>query len=294
MKITGILVFCLIMSLSTLSLSRETSYQAMTGSVLDTNTGFADKDVDKIYNLVSEIQVARIDRIEPAFNLSYLFMSEFNGEFYSNVPLLNQKSVKFSLQRLWQNEFEYTSPFYSAKMGLKYDFVGDDQRNKSVIDGQFLSNRRLNDRIFLTTGVRVKNTNSIWGVQDGLVTRLFAATDLSFRDGQLWYGTLGYSFGDTWSVLQTQYCDGSTATDIWPLILAASDIESDIAFNDAFCGQWFGYRLKGTTIDLTLGFNRPLSQNASLDISWVGVSQQASAGSEYQRHLLRMAILWHW
>lgn len=294
MALSKSLIFAVILTVSSQMHAVESSYHAFTGSQYDSNTGLAELSVDTVYNIETEFQFGTTWRIEPVFNAAYLATAEFGAKRYSNISQMNENSIHLSINKMWQKNFEYTSPFYSAKLAMDTNSVVDSRRNTSKITGQFVFNKRLNDRFFVNLGGDVEVRRSNWGIYDGVQTRLFLATDYLQRNGSIWYGSTALAYGDTWSTLQTQYCNGAFALDIWPTIQASTTIMNDDAFNDAFCGNWVAYRLAGTTANISLGFNKPLTKNASLDLSTVGAYQYTSADTIYMRYLIRMAVLWSW
>lgn len=272
----------------------ENNYEASTGLEFDSNISFGSKATNRVTTFSTDFAADRVFRYEPKFNRAYLFRAGAKARQFARVPQLDHVAVHGRIDKIWQNEYQYTSPFFVAGADLQYTSVADEQRDNFRWQTYILRNQRLNDQIFLTQGARFQLTQSRWQIDRGNQVRLFLAADLLSRRPGSWYGVAGLTTGNTWSAAKLEDCSGNTDTSLWSVVVAASEIELDQAFNDAFCGQWFAYKLSGSSLDLTVGYNRQVSRNTALDLSWVGVVQQATGGAGYSRQLVRGALLWQW
>ena len=193
----------------------------------------------------------------------------------------------------WQPSSAFSAPLVAFKVSWQDDNYDEKARDSSVLISQLFVTRRFTDRITATAGLQYRNRDSeglVWDLTD---ERVFVNVDYSITSALASYLTYSYIQGDVYSSAQGTFCNGTTATDILPLIDAATAIEEDNAYNNTQCGDWLAYRLDAHTQTAVLGLNYGLSHNVSIDLSVLGVTVQATDAADvsYDRRLIRASLL---
>ena len=143
----------------------------------------------------------------------------------------------------------------------------------------------------MSVGGEYRNADSRSMVFDLEDSRLFWNVDYLLMQKYALYFTYSHLRGDVFSSAQRVFCNGAFATDILPLINAATAIEGDDAYNETFCGGWIAYRLDGTTNTYVGGVNMPFGKSMSLDFSFMHVNVEADLDNHYERNLVRASLL---
>ena len=143
-------------------------------------------------------------------------------------------------------------------------------------------NRWITNTINMTTGVDLNARESKSEVFDTSDARIFINFDTNFSNNDLVYTTLTYISGDT----------VSSATPTLGIINVADAIEPDDAFGGIDTNQ-FAYRLEANTVVVTLGYNRILTRDVSLDLSARYVESEAKDDDDimYDRTIIRASLL---
>ena len=176
----------------------------------------------------------------------------------------------------------FTAPIYT--LGAK---IGGREFDTEMRDATFLNltadmNKWLTNTINMTTGVGFNTQESKSDVFDTTDARIFINFDTNFSNRDLVYTTFSYITGDT----------VSSATPSLGIINVADAIEPDDAFGGVEANQ-FAYRLEADTMVFTLGYNRILTRDVSMDLSWRYVDSVAKDDDDiyYDRTILRASLL---
>ncbi|MCP4767490.1 MAG: hypothetical protein GY875_14590 [Gammaproteobacteria bacterium] len=176
----------------------------------------------------------------------------------------------------------FTSPIYS--LGAK---IGGREFDSEMRDATYLSltadlNKWLTNTINMTTGIVLNAQESKSEVFDTSDARIFLNIDTNFSKKDLVYTTFSYITGDTVS-------SSSPTLDI---INAADAIEPDDAFGGIEANQ-FAYRIDADTVAFSVGYNRILTRDLSLDLSALYVESEANYDDSisYDRTILRASLL---
>ena len=176
----------------------------------------------------------------------------------------------------------FTSPIYTLGARLGGQEFDSEMRDATFLQLSADLNKWITNTINMTTGVDFNARESKSDVFDTQDARLFINFDTNFSSTDLVYTTLTYITGDT----------VSSATPTLGIINVADAIEPDDAFG-GFAANQFAYRLKADTIVVTLGYNRILTRDLSVDLSARYVESEAKDDSDimYDRTILRASLL---
>ncbi len=176
----------------------------------------------------------------------------------------------------------FSSPIYTFGIklaGLEFD---SEMRDSTVLtlSGDF--NKWITDTVNMTVGLSLRERQSVSEVYDLGEARVFVNLDTNFTKRDLVYTTLAYISGDT----------VSSATPTLDIINVADAIEPDDAFGGVAANQ-FAYRIDANTVVVTLGYNRIITPDLSLDLSARFVDSEATddASIGYERTILRASLL---
>lgn len=246
-------------------------------------------------NIISD-QFARFDarlalKKELTFNKAIIVEGQASHQAHQYSTLLDQSELSARFMYRWQNRFGYQAPWYQVMFESKLLEGQVEQRNSNVYKIQAMASARLTTQISWVAGAESALQDSEGSVFDTQQHRLFLHVDYNLRGGPLMYGGVSLMQGDTISSVQSVYCNGLTAVDTYPLIVASDAIEWDEAFSGDYCGTWISYRLSAQTYVGTLGINYPLSPKLALDASIMAVDVQAQDNIEYQRQIIQINLL---
>ena len=176
----------------------------------------------------------------------------------------------------------FAAPIYSLRASLGGMEFDSEMRDSTVMSLSAEINKWLTTTLNTTFGLGIKTRESVSDVFDLDEARMFANLDINFSDDDLIYTTLSYIQGDT----------VSSATPSLGIINASDAIEPDDAFGGIDANQ-FAYRLDSQTWVLTLGYNRILNRDLSLDLSARFVDSEAREDEDiyYERTILRASLL---
>ena len=176
----------------------------------------------------------------------------------------------------------FTSPIYSVGARIGGQEFDTEMRDATFVQVSGDLNRWITNTINMTTGINFNFRESKSDVFDTEDARVFLNFDTNFTDTDLIYTTLTYITGDT----------VSSATPTVGIINVADAIEPDDAFG-GFDANQFAYRLEADTLVFTLGYNRILTKDLSLDFSARYVESEAKDDDEimYDRTILRVSLL---
>ena len=176
----------------------------------------------------------------------------------------------------------FTSPIYSLRAkvgGVDYD---TEMRDSTLYSVSAELNKWLTTTINMTAGVGYNGRDSVSEVFDLEEVRAFVNFDTNFTKADLIYTTFTYISGDT----------VSSATPTIDIINVSDAIEPDDAFGGIDANQ-FAYRIDSNTAVITLGYNRILTQDMSLDFSARYVESEARDDDNiyYERTIFRASLL---
>ena len=176
----------------------------------------------------------------------------------------------------------FSSPIYSlgAKLaGLEFE---SEMRDSTLLSLSAELNKWVTDTINMTAGLGIRERQSVSEVYDLSEVRIFINFDTNFSKRDLTYTTFAFISGDT----------VSSAEPTLAIINAADAIEPDDAFGGIDANQ-FAYRIDSDTVVITLGYNRILTSDLSLDLSVRFVDSESTRDDEigYERTILRASLL---
>jgi len=176
----------------------------------------------------------------------------------------------------------FTAPIYSLRAkigGREYD---SEMRDATFYGVSADLNKWLTTSINMTTGIGYNGQESKSEVFDTQETFIFINFDTNFSKKDLVYTTFSYISGDVVS-------SSKPSLDV---IEAADAIEPDDAFGGVDANQ-FAYRIDSDTLVFTLGYNRILTPDVSIDLSARYVESEAKSDSSlsYERTIWRASLL---
>jgi hypothetical protein len=183
-----------------------------------------------------------------------------------------------------------TVPSYQFDVGIQADEYDFTQRDSTVTTSQLSLTKPITEHVSIAGGIEYRSRDSDGTVFDldqlsGLLTGTFA-----FAHGWSLGGTYSYIDGDFWSDAQVEFCDGTPASDIFDLVSAADALEPDDAFNDAFCGRWFAYRLPGTANSFEIDVDKEFRDGIVLAFSLLEVQVEAEGDNNYDSTIVRASL----
>ena len=176
----------------------------------------------------------------------------------------------------------FTAPIYSLRArvgGVEYD---SEMRDSTLYSVSAELNKWLTTTINMTAGVGYNGRDSVSEVFDLEEVRAFVNFDTNFTKTDLVYTTFTYISGDT----------VSSSTPTLDIINVADAIEPDDAFGGIEANQ-FAYRIDSNTAVITLGYNRIINRDMSLDFSARFVDSEAKDDDNvyYERTIFRASLL---
>ncbi len=177
---------------------------------------------------------------------------------------------------------EFTSPIYTLGIRLGGMEFESEMRDSSVLTLSADLNKWITDTINMTAGLSLRERQSVSEVYDLGEVRAFVNFDTNFSKNDLVYTTFSYISGDI----------ASSATPTLGIINVSDAIEPDDAFGGIDANQ-FAYRIDANTVVLTLGYNRIITRDLSVDISARLVDSEAKDDDSigYERTIVRASLL---
>jgi len=176
----------------------------------------------------------------------------------------------------------FTSPIYSLRAKVGGREFDSEMRDATFYGVSADLNKWLTTTINMTTGVAYNAQDSKSEVFDTEEALIFINFDTNFSKRDLVYTTFTYINGDA----------VSSSTPSLAVINAADAIEPDDAFGGVDANQ-FAYRIDSETLVFTLGYNRILTPDVSVDFSARYVESEAKDDSSltYYRTIWRASLL---
>jgi hypothetical protein len=181
-------------------------------------------------------------------------------------------------------------PFYRVSVRVKgedYDFK---QRDSTIYTGNLLLGSNLGPRTVLAIGGEYRDRQAKSDVFDLSEWSAFIDAGYEFRPTWRLGARATYTDGDVWSTIQAVSPGGQPLDDIFDLVAAAKVIQRDDAFNDAFDGLWFVYRLPATSGKYSLNLSKALSQRMALSIEWLEIRVKAERNNDYDNRLVQISF----
>lgn len=208
--------------------------------------------------------------------------ARFTYEKFDTFDELNHYDFDINTRYRFALSSGFTAPIYAlgAKLGgLEFD---SEMRDSTVLTLSADLNKWVTNTINMTTGIGLKKRESVSEVYDLDESRIFVNFDINFSKTDLVYTTLTYITGDT----------ASSATPSVGIINASDAIEPDDAFGGIDANQ-FAYRIEASTWVVTLGYNKIMTRDLSLDISARFVDTEADYDEDigYERTIVRASLL---
>lgn len=257
----------------------------------DNNVSRAERDRDILIDESLLVSSGIVIFTEPTHNTAFNLRGFVEGEAWEEIDPLNRATLGGQLIGRWQPTQGFRAPVIQLTLTAQMDDYGVDQRDSAVYTAQIFASQRANDRIMVSYGLEGVDRHSDGTVFDVMHGRAFVNADFELTPKWSAYSGYSYLYGDTFSSAQFNFCSGAPANDIFGLINASEELESDEAFNEAFCGDWIAYRLHADSHVLTLGLNHGFNHHLSADFSVQGVRVNGEGDNNYERVLVRAGLL---
>ena len=171
--------------------------------------------------------------------------------------------------------------------GEEYDFK---QRDSNVFTGGVEIGANFGPRTVLSAGGEYRDRQSRSKVFDLEQWSGFLNAKVDLGDVWQLGARAEYIDGDVWSSVQVVPPDGPPVDDIFNLIAAASIIQRDDAFNDAFDGDWFVYRLPAKRQEYSVSLSRALGNRLAVSFEWLEVRVQGERNNDYDNRVLQLSL----
>lgn len=181
-------------------------------------------------------------------------------------------------------------PFYRLLLraeGEEYDFS---QRDSTVYTGRLEVGTNLGPRTVVTLGGEYRDRQARSEVFDLSQWSAFLTGSVDLGNEWQLGARAAWVDGDVWSAVQVELPNGDTVNDIFNLIAAADVIQRDDAFNDAFDGLWFVYRLPAESQEYSLSLSRSFGERYSISFEWLEVRVQGERDNDYDNRILRLSL----
>lgn len=177
----------------------------------------------------------------------------------------------------------FTAPIYSLRARIGgVEFVDSEMRDSTLYSLSAELNKWLTTTVNMTAGIGYNGRDSVSEVFDLEEVRAFVNFDTNFTKTDLVYTTFTFISGDT----------VSSSTPTLDIINVSDAIEPDDAFGGIDANQ-FAYRIDSNTAVITLGYNRIMTRDISLDFSVRYVDSEARDDDDiyYERTIYRASLL---
>lgn len=201
---------------------------------------------------------------------------------HSTFSLLDNTKYNFNSLYLFSTDSSYSAPLYILKLDIGGIESESEMRKANTIKFAFNINKRISNKIVLTSGIQVQSNDSQSRVFDTKKMSIFVNADFSIDRRNLIYTTYHFIDGDI----------VSSSTPSLDVVDAASEIEADDAFGGTSSNQ-FAYKIDSTSHVFSLGFNHFTSRALSFDVSARYVMSESNENSSlsYERLIIRAGIL---
>ena len=201
---------------------------------------------------------------------------------FETFDTLDNFEFEFNTRYRFALSSGFTSPIYSLRAKIGGREFDTEMRDATFVGVSADMNKWLTNTLNMTAGIGYNAQESKSEVFDTQEWRLFFNLDTNFTKTDLVYTTFTYITGDT----------VSSSTPSLGVINAADAIEPDDAFGGIEANQ-FAYRIDADTYVYTLGYNRILTRDLSIDLSARYVDSKASYDSSiaYERTIFTVSLL---
>jgi len=203
------------------------------------------------------------------------------GVKFDKFEDLDRIEVSVGWKFVVQFERGFHAPIYEVAIDAKGIDTVSDIRDGWQLEARAMMTRRLTERLVGRFGATVSHREADgFEVFDNKRVNLFVNADLRSSQQSVFYGTYILSAGDV----------VSTAVPTLEIVEAAEKIEPDDAFGGVNSNR-FAYRLDAVAHIGTIGFNRSLGPNRSVDLSVRGLAAFAEGDIDYEQALVRLSYL---
>lgn len=247
----------------------------------DSNVTLAEKDNDIAEDGGIEASVTWSRISESLQGRSFGWSIGLEGAKFSDFEDLDRVELETGMKYTVQFERGFTAPVYEFSANAKLIDSVSDLRDGWQIGAGALMTRRMTERLVGRIGGRlIRREADDFDAFDNERINLFANGDLRISSRNVVYGTYIVSSGDV----------VSTAQPTLKIINAAEVIEPDDAFGGLQSNR-FAYRLDAVAHIVTIGWNRSLGPDRSLDVSIQGLAAFADGDNDYERGAARLSYL---
>lgn len=257
----------------------------------DDNLSQAERERDTIEDHFAEGKLGLLYNHKINFHAAASVKGFLSGIAYETAKSLSRGSAGVEASVRYQPEFGFLSPFYRFTVTAQIDEYESDQRDSDLIKAQLVATKRMTDQMTASLGTEYRYRNSDGSVWDTDDWRFFLNGDLMLTKQLAFYSTYSFLKGDVTSSAQVVFCNGVVADDIYGLIQSSTELETDEALSEDFCGEWVAYRLDATTNAIITGFNYGLGRSWSLDASMLWASVNGEGDNDYYRRIYRLSVL---
>ncbi len=248
----------------------------------DDNVRLAQEDDDIRGDFILSTKInARGGKSLDSFSiLNYGASASYNK--FETFDTLDNFEFEFNTRYRFALSSGFTSPIYSLRAKIGGREFDTEMRDATFVGLSADLNKWLTNTLNMTAGIDYNAQESKSEVFDTQEWRVFFNLDTNFSKTDLVYTTFTYITGDT----------VSSSTPSLGVINAADAIEADDAFGGIEANQ-FAYRIDADTYVYTLGYNRILTQDLSIDLSARYVDSKASYDSSiaYERTIFTVSLL---
>jgi hypothetical protein len=257
----------------------------------NSNVGLSAFKRDERESIFYNVNYSLIADIEIDGDKALTLKAFLESEQMESIDDLSRSTAGLQFIYRWQNTRGYLEPFYQFNTSIQVDEFDANQRDSTVSRTQLFATKRFSDSLTGVMGLEHFKQDSDSSAFDLLHNRLFFNMDYAITSKTLAYLAYSYRRGTIASSGQIIDCNGAPRTDIFPLIAKAEVIESDTAFNNAYCGTWSSYKLKADTQTLNFGVNFAVGNSSAIDLGVVGVRSDAERDISYENTVFRISYM---
>jgi len=255
------------------------------------NIGRAQKERDIISDNSAKFFLSAGYDIDFGLSRIYTLSTFVEKESFEVIKGMEHTTVGASINYQWQPDIEEPdTASYQLNLSVQDDDFTSDQRDSTTSIAILSVSKPISDNISLSAGYEYRQRDSESNVFDLNTQQVFLSADYFINQDWTLYAAYNQTEGPTWSTVQSEFCNGVVATDIYPIVSWSNELEFDQAFNDSLCGNWVTYQLDATTQTLTAGVNWFMSDTFSLDFSTTQVEVDASGSNEYSSKVYTLVL----
>ncbi len=227
--------------------------------------------------------IFKIDTFLRAGNFSKLKLGvSIQHNKHSTFTLLDNTQYSLNTRYIFSTGSSYSSSLHILKLDIGGIESSSEMRKANILKIGYDINKRISNKIVLTTGLQFQQNDSQSKVFDTDKISAFINFDFGLTRRHLIYSTYHFISGDV----------VSSSTPSLKVVNAATEIEADDAFGGSNLNQ-FAYKIESKSQVITLGYNYFKSRKLSFDISARFISSKSNENSSiyYDRTIIRAGIL---